>query len=63
MVSARSRAPCLGAAYLTFVDYSSFTKEPLSRLFASGVGVLLILMFIPGGLGSVLYGLRDSRCG
>ncbi|MEY2425900.1 MAG: hypothetical protein QOI61_1472 [Actinomycetota bacterium] len=50
----------LGAAYLTFVDYSSFTREPLSRLLASGVGVLVILMFIPAGLGSVLYSLRDN---
>jgi len=50
----------LGATYLVFVDYSPFTKEPLSRLLASGVGVLIILMFIPGGLGSVLYGIRDS---
>lgn len=50
----------LGAAYLTFVDYSSFTREPLTRLFASGVGVLIILLVIPGGLGSVLYNIRDS---
>ncbi|HVT78750.1 MAG TPA: ATP-binding cassette domain-containing protein, partial [Acidimicrobiales bacterium] len=50
----------LGAVYLTFVNYSSFTHEPLSRLLASGVGVLVILMFIPGGLGSLLYSLRDN---
>ncbi|MEY2470292.1 MAG: hypothetical protein QOF21_2990, partial [Actinomycetota bacterium] len=50
----------LGAMYLTWVNYSPLTREPLTRLFASGVGVLFILMFIPAGLGSVLYGARDS---
>jgi ABC-type branched-subunit amino acid transport system ATPase component/ABC-type branched-subunit amino acid transport system permease subunit len=50
----------LGAVYLTFVDYSSFTREPLSRLLASGVGVLFILMFLPAGLGSVIYNVRDN---
>jgi ABC-type branched-subunit amino acid transport system ATPase component/ABC-type branched-subunit amino acid transport system permease subunit len=50
----------LGATYLTFVDYSSFTREPLSRLLASGVGVLFILMFVPAGLGSILYNARDN---
>lgn len=50
----------LGAAYLTFVDYSSFTRQPMSRLLASGVGVLFILLVIPGGLGSVIYNVRDS---
>ena len=50
----------LGAAYLTFVDYSPFTRTPLSRLFASGIGVLIILMFLPNGLGGVLYDLRDA---
>ncbi len=50
----------LGAAYLTFVDYSSFTRQPLTRLFASGVGVLFILLVLPGGLGSLLYSWRDS---
>jgi len=50
----------IGAAYLTFVDYSSFTREPLSRFFASGVGVLIILLVFPSGLGSVVYNLRDG---
>ena len=49
----------LGAAYLTFVDYSSFTKEPLSRFFASGIGLLIILLAFPAGLGGLLYSLRD----
>ncbi|HET6811832.1 MAG TPA: ATP-binding cassette domain-containing protein [Acidimicrobiales bacterium] len=49
----------LGAAYLTFVNYSSFTHATLSRLFASALGVLVILLFLPGGLGGPLYALRD----
>jgi ABC-type branched-subunit amino acid transport system ATPase component/branched-subunit amino acid ABC-type transport system permease component len=50
----------LAAGYLTFVDYSSFTSSPLSRLFASGVGVLAILLIKPGGLGGWLYQGRDA---
>jgi ABC-type branched-subunit amino acid transport system ATPase component/branched-subunit amino acid ABC-type transport system permease component len=49
----------IGAAYLTFVDYSSFTREPMSRFLASGVGVLIILLVFPAGLGGVLYSVRD----
>ena len=49
----------LGAAYLTFVDYSSFTAQEISRLFASALGVLAILLFLPGGLGGAVYSLRD----
>jgi ABC-type branched-subunit amino acid transport system ATPase component/branched-subunit amino acid ABC-type transport system permease component len=50
----------LGAAYLTFLDFSPFTRQPLSRLLASGVGMLLILLFVPSGLGGILYNLRDA---
>jgi ABC-type branched-subunit amino acid transport system ATPase component/branched-subunit amino acid ABC-type transport system permease component len=50
----------IGAAYLTFLDNSPFTASPLSQLFASGVGVLLILMVLPSGLGGLVYDLRDS---
>ncbi|MEY2418761.1 MAG: hypothetical protein QOG90_1441 [Actinomycetota bacterium] len=50
----------LGAVYMTVVDYSSFTREPLSRFLASGVGVLIILMFMPAGLGSLIYSVRDN---
>ena len=53
-------AALCGAAYLTFVNFSSFTQEPISRLFASGIGVLAVLTFLPGGLGGKLYDLRDS---
>jgi ABC-type branched-subunit amino acid transport system ATPase component/ABC-type branched-subunit amino acid transport system permease subunit len=50
----------IGAAYLTFVDSSPFTREPLSRLLASGIGVLIILLIFPAGLGGKVYDLRDS---
>src|SRR5262249_25125004 len=50
----------LGAAYLTFVDYSPFTREPLSRLFATGVFALVVLLIVPNGVGSWLYDLRDA---
>ena len=50
----------LGATYMTIVDYSSFTREVYVRLLATGVGTLVILMFIPGGLGSVMYSVRDA---
>jgi hypothetical protein len=38
----------------------SWFLPPGFRFFASGVGVLVILLVIPGGLGSVLYQLRDA---
>jgi len=50
----------LGAAYLTFLNNSPFTASPLSQLFASGVGVLFILMVLPSGLGGLFYDLRDN---
>ena len=49
----------LGAAYLTWVNYSSFTRQQISALFASGIGVLGILLFLPGGLGGAVHSLRD----
>ena len=49
----------LGDGYLTFVNYSSFTTSNLSQLLVSGVGVLLILLVFPAGLGGVFYSLRD----
>ncbi|HEX2850926.1 MAG TPA: ATP-binding cassette domain-containing protein [Acidimicrobiales bacterium] len=50
----------LGAAYLTFLDYSPLTREPLTQLLASGVGMLLILLVLPSGLGGALYTIRDA---
>jgi ABC-type branched-subunit amino acid transport system ATPase component/ABC-type branched-subunit amino acid transport system permease subunit len=49
----------MGAGFQTFLDYSPFTRLPLSRLFSSGAGLLFVLLFIPNGLGGVLYNVRD----
>ena len=49
----------LGAAYMTFVQFSPFTREPLTKFLASGVGLLAILLVAPGGLGGLAYDTRD----
>jgi branched-chain amino acid transport system permease protein len=46
----------LGAVYVYALSY--FLPSAF-RLFTSGFGLLLVLMLIPGGLGSVLYQVRD----
>jgi branched-chain amino acid transport system permease protein len=50
----------LGAAWETLLRYSPLTKSPYTRLLGSGIGVLVILLFLPGGLGGLLYDLRDN---
>lgn len=50
----------LGATFETFLRYSPFTRLPLSRFIASGIGLLTILLFLPGGLGGLLYSVRDG---
>jgi branched-chain amino acid transport system permease protein len=50
----------IGAGYYTFLNYSPFTRLPSARLLGSGAGVLLILLFMPGGLGGAVYNLRDN---
>lgn len=50
----------LGAAYLTFLFYSPLTRLPAVQLIASGLGVLAILLFLPGGLGGLFYSMRDG---
>jgi branched-chain amino acid transport system permease protein len=46
----------LGAAYIHAVqDFLGSTGE----LLASGAGLLFLLMVVPGGLGEILYNLRD----
>lgn len=50
----------LGSGYLSFVDNSPYTTTPITRLFATGAGVLIVLMVIPNGLGGLLYDLRDG---
>ena len=49
-----------GAAYQTFLDYSPFTRVPESQYFASGAGLLFILLVFPAGLGGLLYDIRDA---
>ena len=49
----------LGGAYLTFVSYSSFTRNTYAQILASAVGVLAIVLFLPGGLGGAAFSLRD----
>ena len=50
----------LAAAYLYFVNYSPFTRAQQAKLFASGAGLLLILMVRPDGLGGAFYSFRDA---
>jgi len=47
----------LGALYTQGIAY--FAPGPL-RFFANGLGVLIMLMLIPGGLSQLLYQVRDS---
>ena len=46
----------LGAIYTQGITY--FAPGPL-RFFANGLGVLVVLMIIPGGLSQILYQVRD----
>ncbi|MEA3056137.1 MAG: branched-chain amino acid transport system permease protein livM, partial [Actinomycetota bacterium] len=47
-----------GAVYLGTVE--TLIRGSFGRLLASGGGVLLILIFFPGGLGGLLYRARDA---
>ncbi|MEX2393951.1 MAG: ATP-binding cassette domain-containing protein [Actinomycetota bacterium] len=49
-----------GAAYQTIIEFSPFARAPATRLFASGIGVLIILLVLPGGFGGALYDIRDA---
>ncbi|MCU1451015.1 MAG: ABC-type branched-chain amino acid transport system, permease component, partial [Acidimicrobiales bacterium] len=48
----------LGAAYYTGVSYA--INSPLAFLFVQGIGLLIILLVLPGGLGGALYDVRDA---
>jgi branched-chain amino acid transport system permease protein len=50
----------LGAAYLMFLNNSSFTRTPSAQFLGSGVGVLFVLLVLPAGLGGLLYDVRDN---
>jgi hypothetical protein len=47
----------LGAVYVRGIQY--FLPAEL-QLFATGFGVLILLLVFPGGLGQIFYGLRDQ---
>jgi len=48
----------LGALYFAVVDF--VIPGAVGQLLASSVGLLLVLLFIPGGLGSLAYSGRDA---
>src|SRR5581483_4922314 len=43
-----------------FVNYSPFTRAQQAKLFASGAGLLLIMLVRPDGLGGGFYAARDA---
>jgi ABC-type branched-subunit amino acid transport system ATPase component/ABC-type branched-subunit amino acid transport system permease subunit len=53
----------LGATYVEGLSWSislwPTSLRPMVGLMGSGLGLLLLILLLPGGLGSVLYGLRD----
>ena len=55
-----ARGGLIGAGWETFLRYSPFTRLPLAQFLASGVGTLIILLFLPGGIGGMVYDLRDN---
>jgi ABC-type branched-subunit amino acid transport system ATPase component/branched-subunit amino acid ABC-type transport system permease component len=49
----------LGALYLAIVQFSSLTRTPAAKFFATGVGLLVVLLLFRGGLGGLMYDTRD----
>jgi branched-chain amino acid transport system permease protein len=45
------------AALFTGIDY--FVTLPAIKLFTTGAGLLVVLMVFPGGIGGIIYDLRD----
>jgi ABC-type branched-subunit amino acid transport system permease subunit len=48
----------LAAAYFATLEF--FVASQRARLFTSGIGLLAILLLFPGGLGQIVYDLRDA---
>jgi branched-chain amino acid transport system permease protein len=48
----------LGSAIFTAIDF--FIRSAFVKFFASGVGLLIILLVLPGGIGGLLYDVRDA---
>jgi branched-chain amino acid transport system permease protein len=51
--------PLIGAAYIGIADIIG-RSVPLFGLLATGVGTVVVLLFMPGGLGEVCYRIRDT---
>jgi hypothetical protein len=53
----------LGATFIQGVDYfrSSFPQsiQPILGLMTSGVGLVIVLLFLPGGFSQIYYAQRD----
>jgi branched-chain amino acid transport system permease protein len=50
--------PLIGAAYYGVINI--FTTNALVALAATGIGVILLLLLLPGGLSDGLYRIRDA---
>lgn len=48
----------LAAAYFATLEF--FVASQRAQLFTSGAGLLIILLVFPGGLGQILYDVRDA---
>ena len=48
----------LGVTWFQFLTH--FVGSPEVRLLTTGFGLLLVLLFFPGGLGQIVYGARDA---
>lgn len=48
----------LGAAYYTTISYA--VQSQFAFIFIQGVGLLLILLVLPGGFGGAVYDIRDG---
>lgn len=46
-----------------YVEGAQYFLSGAAQLLATGAGVLLLLMFLPGGIGQVLFSLRDRIVG
>jgi hypothetical protein len=48
----------LGAAYYTSISYAVHSQ--FAFIFIQGIGLLLILLVLPGGFGGAVYDTRDA---
>jgi ABC-type branched-subunit amino acid transport system permease subunit len=53
----------VGALYLLAVPYFAGDISPYVGLLASGVGLLALVLLLPGGLARLMYGGRDLLAG